>query len=544
MARLCPTLPPHAALNLGDYAELELLQTLERGLPDAFTLFHSVDWSRGTDAREQHGEIDIVVVNQGGDVLLMEVKSGQVDFQAGGLFKTYQGHSKNVTDQISLQYGALRGRLKDASLPVQLHHLLVLPDLRVNSATVQWPRERIVDSADIEHIVSRVLQLLGVGLSDGDLRERVLDFFSNKFSVAPDVSALAGRLQQQATRLAAGLAVWVPRMQVPSGVVRVVGTAGSGKTQLALRLLRDADANGRQAAYLCFNRALADHMARLAPVRTPVETFHEFALRVLRRAGHAVDFAAPQAFEAMATLCIELLEACAPDLDLIVLDEVQDMQPHWVQALLSRLRPSGQALLLEDPEQQLYRDREAFDIEGAVTVRSDENFRTPRALVRLINGLHLTQTEVLAMSPYEGKLPDPLVYETAEKVAPRTVQAIERCLQHGFALGDIAIISLRGRDSSQLQTMDRLGPWTLRHFSGQYDAGGAPIWTEGELLIDSVRRFKGQAAPAVVLTECDLPTLDTLQRRLLFVGLTRARVHLEWVISGATVGMIEEVLQG
>ena len=55
-------------------------------------------------------------------------------------------------------------------------------------------------------------------------------------------------------------------MQVPSGMLRVVGTAGSGKTQLALRLLKDADAAGLKAAYLCFNRALADHMARLARV--------------------------------------------------------------------------------------------------------------------------------------------------------------------------------------------------------------------------------------------------------------------------------------
>jgi hypothetical protein len=36
MARLCPSIPPRAALNAGEYAELELLQTLERGLSDAY----------------------------------------------------------------------------------------------------------------------------------------------------------------------------------------------------------------------------------------------------------------------------------------------------------------------------------------------------------------------------------------------------------------------------------------------------------------------------------------------------------------------------
>ncbi len=103
MARLCPTIPASGAINAGEYAELELLQTLERGLSDAFTLFHSVDWSRGIGANEQHGEIDIVIINQAGDILLVEVKSGDVNFTPQGIFKTYGTQVKNITRQIGLQ---------------------------------------------------------------------------------------------------------------------------------------------------------------------------------------------------------------------------------------------------------------------------------------------------------------------------------------------------------------------------------------------------------------------------------------------------------
>ena len=66
MTRLVPTLPPHGAFGAGEYAEVALLQTLELGLSGAYTLFHSVDWSRGVGEQEQHGAIDIVVVNQAG----------------------------------------------------------------------------------------------------------------------------------------------------------------------------------------------------------------------------------------------------------------------------------------------------------------------------------------------------------------------------------------------------------------------------------------------------------------------------------------------
>ena len=88
-------------MNSGEYAEFELLETLERGLSAAYTLFHSVDWSRGVGSEEQHGEIDIVVLNQAGDVLLLEVKAGDVEVKPDGIFKTYSGQPKDVTRQIN-----------------------------------------------------------------------------------------------------------------------------------------------------------------------------------------------------------------------------------------------------------------------------------------------------------------------------------------------------------------------------------------------------------------------------------------------------------
>ena len=190
MARLIPTLPSRSAFGAGGYAEIALLDTLEQGLSGAYTLFHSVDWSRGVGQHEQHGEIDIVVVNQAGDVLLIEIKSGPVDFAPGGIFKSYGSHSKNVTGQIGLQYGALRGRLNDAGLGVALHHLLVLPDVQVQTESVQWPRERIVDSGDMDHISTRIAQTLGPGLRRTDTQARVLAFFENRFQVVSDVSAV------------------------------------------------------------------------------------------------------------------------------------------------------------------------------------------------------------------------------------------------------------------------------------------------------------------------------------------------------------------
>jgi IS30 family transposase len=56
-------------------------------------------------------------------------------------------------------------------------------------------------------------------------------------------------------------------------------------------------------------------------------------------------------------------------------------------------------------ERARFGDWEAFDIPDAVTITSYQNFRTPRALVQLINLLLLTTHEVQALSAYVGVMP-------------------------------------------------------------------------------------------------------------------------------------------
>ncbi|NBY28450.1 MAG: NERD domain-containing protein, partial [Betaproteobacteria bacterium] len=161
MAHLFPTLPLLPGNKAGERTELALLQTLQASLSDAYTLFHSVDWSRGSGLQEQHGEIDIVVLNQAGDVLLIEVKSGEVTFAPNGIYKAYDHQVKDVAAQVKRQYGAMRSRLEAAGLAVRVFTLLVLPDMQVQAETALWPRSRIVDSKEVADVGARIAEMLG-----------------------------------------------------------------------------------------------------------------------------------------------------------------------------------------------------------------------------------------------------------------------------------------------------------------------------------------------------------------------------------------------
>jgi hypothetical protein len=63
------------------------------------------------------------------------------------------------------------------------------------------------------------------------------------------------------------------------------------------------------------------------------------------------------------------------------------------------------------------------------------------------------------------------------------------------------------------------------------------------LLTESVYRFKGQSAPAVVFTEIDFADVSDKDRKKLFVGLTRAQMAVELVITPSAYAWFTEVLE-
>lgn len=533
MAKVFPPLDVMRPTSAGDYVEREFLTKLAEGLPDTYEVFHGLDWTMAQQARDQHGELDAVVLNQAGDMAVLEIKAGEVRFEEAGAFKGYADGAKDVAHQTRWQFNSILSRIKQERLNVRLQHFLVLPHQRVaDEGSVSFPRDRIADAADCEDLPGFIQRKLGPGMQSDD-HDRVAAFLHNRLQQETDVTALSGTLKRHVAAIAGGLAAWVPRIHAPSGVIRVTATAGSGKTQLALRVLRDARAAGLKAAYVCFNRPLADHLQDIAPVGVQVASFHQLCWMAAGKPQGVPDFA-----ELTATY-IETLNRADPDLDVLIIDELQDMQADWVVPLIGRVHEQGRIYLLDDPSQSLYPDRDAIDIPEAVVVRSNENYRSPQKIVATLNALRLTDEPVQACSPFEGAVPGFHRYQAdGSDLLKQTAQAVQRCLDKGFELSDIAVLCWRGREKSALMNVDQLDDWHLARFTGQYDECGQPIWSGGSLRVDTLRRFKGQACPAVVLTEIDFSELDAIKRNLLFVGMTRAGMHLEMVMTEAAEGAL------
>ena len=126
------------------------------------------------------------------------------------------------------------------------------------------------------------------------------------------------------TRISGGLASWARRLEFSPFRLRIVGTAGSGKTQLALAEYRAALEAGRRPLYVCYNRPLADHIQRLMPAGGRIASFHMLCDAFLRAQGATPDYGAPTVWADM-----ERTLATAPlppewKYDVLIVDEGQD----------------------------------------------------------------------------------------------------------------------------------------------------------------------------------------------------------------------------
>ena len=533
MATLHPSFPAAGLLGPGFYRERDMLELLELGLPVGYDLFHNVDWSSTLEGRQQIGEIDIALVSPIGHLLLIEVKSGPLEEGEAGLSKRYakRDEALDVGRQLRRQHGAILSRLTDEGLrQVRVGTLLVLPDHRVASTSLAHPSERIVDADGCPALCQRVLDLMPHDPLPEDTRQRLVDFLANRFKVLPDVSSHVGQIMRTSTALSSGLATWIPAIEHESGLFVIEATAGSGKTQLALALMRQAHAAKQRCAYVCFNRALADHMLLIAPYTAQIMTFHEACVEQARRGGLEPDFSQPGIYDQLAEQLAAATPRMTPRWDLLIIDEAQDFEPEWVQAMTDLLKDGGQAYLLGDQQQRIYR-REGFELGQAVRIHCMDNFRSPRKVVEAINLLGLSERPVVPRSAFAGQLPGFRDYPATPGQALAQVEACVRELKvAGFKPEQIAVLTY-GRSGSEILGRETIAGLRTRRFTGRYDSAGNPQWTGGELLVETLYRFKGQSAPAVILCEIDFEQASDVERRKLFVGMTRAQVRLECVLS-------------
>lgn len=539
MARTIPSDLTRLALSGIHEPELETLKLLKSKLPDDFTVFHGVHWTREYKRWTHFGEIDFVVLNRSGDTLFIEQKNGALEEVDGSLTKRYRDGAKDPIDQVHRSIDKVRQKFawrhgKDFGLHVD--YVVFLPDYRVREINaVGLDATRIVDARAADTLPDRIEALLGPGVDTNHGRyDKVCGFFCQHFEVVPDIATHRDRLGQRFIRQVGPVAHLLSSLEMSPFRMRFVGSAGSGKSLLARQYLANSVAQGKRVLLTCFNRSLAEHLQGVVPTSAYVQTFHGLCVGFLESRGHKPDFERsgldPEFWRQIPDLVTG--ESIPEDwlFDTLVVDEGQDFEQEWLEILNLFMRKDADLLWLEDPLQNL-QGKPPVLIDGVVGYRCKTNYRTPESIARFIR-------ETL---PFEFELGNDLpglgvgVHEYAKAgEQPRLVaRIIHDLVKLGFAYEDIAIVSCLGGRRSVFNEIDQIAGIPVRRFTGEYDENGAQMLTDGKLTFDSIYRYKGQESPAVILVDIDPDSeRHDSYERLLYCGMTRATIRLELVVAG------------
>jgi ATP:corrinoid adenosyltransferase len=322
----------------------------------------------------------------------------------------------------------------------------------------------------------------------------------------------------------------------------VNGLAGTGKTLLAIEIVRRAVGSGKRVLFACFNTMLGEWLAQeTAPLGDACTacTVHAYMREV---AGTLADPPAEDSAyweEALPAAALDVLTgpAGAPPYDLVVLDEAQDVITFGayldvLDASLAGGLAGGRWVFFGDfAKQAIYRplggspERVIARYIGypPPVVRLDRNCRnTPRVAhaAGAIAGFREGEGYRATLREDDGREAAVLYYDGATTRTKQLLAALDLLRADGFNPGEIVVLSRRNAERSSAAGVDTT-PWRDR-LRPLAEAGGTHTG------YDSIYRFKGREAPAVVL--CDIDPLaewreDSTEddvRGLLYVGATRA----------------------
>jgi hypothetical protein len=553
MARMIPELSEAQLRAFRSRAEARFYEACRDQLPPEVLVIHSASWIyRDASGRVREGEADFTILMPLAGVIAVEVKGGGVSFDAasGRWYSVDREGARHEIKDPFKQASGERHALLDQLVGhaswrqwqghrLTIGHAVMLPDL--NDATPlrapDRPREIIGVNADIRAVgqwldrVARFWKRPGDDVLGAQGVRLIEEILCKSIDVRPALRAAIDDAELQRLRLTSNQA---KVLRTIGGRRRAVvsGGAGTGKTVLAVEKARQLARTPLSVLLLCYNRPLADAIGgglKDEP-RVTVLSFHQLCDRrvqeALRQTGRNLLDEARDAypgnsdkhlFEVQMPYALALSnEVLGEKYDAIVVDEAQDFSDEYWFAIeeLMRDQDTGYLYVFIDENQALYPRH------GNLPVAGEHYYLTS-------NCRNTAPIHDVGYAFYSGEqidapdLPGPVVERVAEEKDEAQADAVVRrvrrwVIEEGIRPEDVAVLIARRPKAAAYGLLEaRAQP---AGFGWALEAHGRPR----QVLVDTVARFKGLEAQAIVLWLGDeVPGEE--QWETVYVGTTRAK---------------------
>lgn len=569
MARMIPQLTEEQLRAFPSRAEARFYEACRDQLPTDLVVIYSANWIyRDARGRLSEGEADFTILSPHAGVLAVEVKGGGITFDATtGAWHSVDRYDslnpiKDPFKQASKERHALLDQITGSASWRQsgggrltIGHAVMMPDIGDPTPLLgpDRPRDVVGVNADIQNLAPWLDQVMRFwrhpdDQSMGAKAVRVIeDILCRSIDVRPILRSAVDDVEQQRIRLTANQA---KVFRVIGGRRRAVvsGGAGTGKTVLAVERARTLASMGLSVLLLCYNRPLADSLAvalRDQPL-IHAKSFHQLCDQRIRQAiqkGHDLLKEAIKAypgtteqhrFDVQIPYALALSADVLGDrFDAIIVDEAQDFSDeYWLGVeMLLRDPETGYLYIFIDENQTLYPRRSKLPV-------ADEPFYLTN------NCRNTAPIHETGYCYYQGSPIDPpelvgqdVIWTALEKddaqadgVAKRVHQWIQ---VEGIRPEDVTVLVAK-RPKTQVHELlkrrsELAGAQWVFEVHGQDKC----------VLVDTVARFKGLEAQAVVLWIGDEVIVEKLWETV-YVGTTRAKTLLAVVASRDTVKALRE----
>ena len=436
MATLIPAINSE---DISQHGERNVVIALLDQLPNDAHVYHSFETlqtvERAGDRKGKRlveGEIDAIVVWPGNGVLVLEIKSGMISYNAHDhtwSSTDYHGvkHSiKNPFEQARQYHHQITdivcGALKCTTerLPCPIGYGVVFTDCTVSGALPHDADPSLICCCEKvasigQYVKDLLLQWRTDRLAVRDTAGANTSFdmgkikraLSPQFNVIPVLSARVAAEEQQFIKLTENQIRYLDfAAQMPKA--RVEGVAGSGKTLLAVEQAQRYAAQGLSTLLLCYNKGLS---AWLRTVLDPSLTdlikvyhFHDWCRVACEQ--HHIEFD-PASSESIDTFwkdtAAELLLQCADvtnqRFDAIIVDEGQDFREDWWLAVEEHLADDGKFFVFYDQAQDIFNANGLKAIEPLQILPLPENCRNTKAIAEHCASILGCEIKTGAMTP-------------------------------------------------------------------------------------------------------------------------------------------------
>jgi hypothetical protein len=387
-------------------------------------------------------------------------------------------------------------------------HLVVYPQGRIMEGAMPLQASCVVvTSKDMPLLKQKIEEIINLYPNSQELPQDIFNKIVKYFEAEVHIEAISmdpDTLETEIAKLTDKQKEIAGKLLTEDDNFIVHGCCGSGKTMIAVWLLKHKVAEHKKVLYLCYNRMLAASLRLKVGEDYEIKTINQLIASLAKKAGIEYD---PQNIDGTFLQACDILNDNLPKYDVIIIDEAQDIHSENQFLCIAYLQEKKcRIYVFADPKQNVYHDnheKPAYEQWEAKEITLDKNCRNTKRVAAYVKEIKDTGSSVFDEAP-EGIVPQICpVRQNSLELLKNTVNNILRSKEYPWSASNIAILVLDAKESlAGLDNIKFVGniETAVYHSEKQNEEEVLKEWySSKKILVSTIHSFKGLESDIIIL---------------------------------------------